>query len=283
MSVPKSKRKESKFKVFEVFSKMYSSIVFFVAKDFGIKRIVRDSFVVFTDGAKMVDEDLYVFKDICQRYNICYEEEYPLWILDKFRNNLFDHLDNCRFYIIAGNSIYPNTEYEYNLRREYCHKAIIECQYVLNTFQQILFILPVNIEKYNNMVSMIDEELTLLREWKKSTNKTYKKALEAKKKQLAIKESDTKTEEKSKNNSIEKENNNNEENLGKENGNKKNEVVDNTGEISSPVNDNIPEIIIKEEEHVKFTYNMVYFTSTHPQSPVIFTSPFKSYKTVTFI
>lgn len=275
MSVPKSKRKESKFKVFEVFSKMYNCIVFFIAKDFGIKRIVRDSFVVFTDGAKMVDEDLYIFKDICQRYNICYEEEYPLWLLDKFRNNLFDHLDNCRFYIIAGNSIYPNTEYEYNLRREYCHKAIIECQYVLNTFQQILNILPVNIEKYDSMVRMIDEELTLLREWKKSTNKTYRKALEAKNK--------ISTEQKKKANSEINTNKEENKNIRKDNENKKNEIIVTEKKISSQVNGSIPEIIIKDEEHVKFTYNMVYFTSIHPLSPVTIASPFKGYKMVTFI
>ncbi len=90
-------------------------------KDFGIKRIVRNQqALLYTDGAKMEKEDYAQFTNLCSKYNINYEEEYPLWVLEQYRILLFNILNKCMQDITTANSIYPYTEYEYNLRRQYC-------------------------------------------------------------------------------------------------------------------------------------------------------------------
>ena len=92
--------------------------MYFIMKDFGIKRVVRDN-IVFTDGAKMLPEDKKEFDKICETYNIKYESNYPLWVLEEYRKELFSVLHTLLQNITTANSIYPNSEYEYNLRRQY--------------------------------------------------------------------------------------------------------------------------------------------------------------------
>ena len=184
MAVPVSRRTESKVKFFDNFYKMYDCLMYFVMKDFGIKRIVRNQqALLYTDSAKMEKEDYAQFTNLCSKYNINYEEEYPLWVLEQYRILLFNILNKCMQDITTANSIYPYTEYEYNLRRQYCSFVIADCEYILQIFQRVIHILPINPEKYSNVVLLIEEEISLLRKWKKSTNKLYKSVLIQKEKE----------------------------------------------------------------------------------------------------
>ena len=114
------------------------------------------------------------FDKICEIYNIKYESNYPLWVLEEYRKELFSVLHALLQNITTANSIYPNSEYEYNLRRQYMSLSISNCEYLLQCFQRIISILPVNQEKYVSVVEMIMREIDLLRAWKKSSNKLKK-------------------------------------------------------------------------------------------------------------
>ena len=72
----------------EQYYKIYDCVMYFIMKDFGIKRVVRDN-VVFSDGAKMLPGDKKEFDRICGTYNINYESNYPLWVLEEYRKNYF--------------------------------------------------------------------------------------------------------------------------------------------------------------------------------------------------
>ena len=52
--------------------------------------------------------------------------------------------------------------------------SISNCEYLLQCFQRVINILPVNQEKYVSVVEMIMREIDLLRAWKKSSNKFKK-------------------------------------------------------------------------------------------------------------
>lgn len=130
MSVPVNKRTVSKLEFMEQYYKIYDVIMYFIMKDFGIKRVVRDN-IVFTDGAKMLSEDKKEFDKICETYNIKYESNYPLCILEEYRKELFSVLHTLLQNITTANSIYPNSEYEYNLRRQYMSLSISNCEYLL--------------------------------------------------------------------------------------------------------------------------------------------------------
>ena len=173
MSVPVNKRAVSKLEFMEQYYKIYDCVMYFIMKDFGIKRVVRDN-VVFSDGAKMLPGDKKEFDRICGTYNINYESNYPLWVLEEYRKELFSALHSLLQNITTANSIYPNSEYEYNLRRQYMSLSISNCEYLLQCFQRVISILPVNQEKYVSVVEMIMREIDLLRAWKKSSNKFKK-------------------------------------------------------------------------------------------------------------
>ncbi len=177
MSVPAGKRTLSKMEYMENYYKIYDILMYFIMKDFGIKNVVRDE-TAYIRNSKMLPDDLSQFKEICNRYDIRYESEYPLWVLDQFRIELFNTLNKLLLEITTANSIYPNTEYEFNLRKEHISYAISLCEYLLQCFQRIIHILPVNEEKYMSVVELILKEIDLLRGWKKSTNKMRKIILE---------------------------------------------------------------------------------------------------------
>ena len=67
--------------------------------------------------------------------------------------------------------------------------SISNCEYLLQCFQRIINILPINQEKYVSVVEMIMREIDLLRAWKKSSNKLKKNIIiqEELNKQKAIK------------------------------------------------------------------------------------------------
>ena len=173
MSVPVHKRTQSKLEFFNNFYKMYDTIVFYLLKDFGVKGVCKD-LKAFTYGAKMTRDDAETFGQLCQTYDIGVELSYPLWMLEYYRTEVLTTLHYILNSIVFANTIYPNTEFEFNERKKHQWDAIHGCEYLLQLFQRIITILPVNAEKYTVIVEMICREIDLLRGWKKSTNKTYK-------------------------------------------------------------------------------------------------------------
>ena len=73
--------------------------------------------------------------------------------------------------ITQANTIYPKTESEYYLRREYLWRAIGNCYQLKQAMQAAVRNLPVKTEKYMPYIAAIEEEINLLRNWKKADNK----------------------------------------------------------------------------------------------------------------
>lgn len=178
MSVPVNKRTQSKMEFMDQYYKIYDTLMYFLLKDFGIKQVVRnETAYIGRNGITMSDEDKRSFIDTCEKYGITYESEYPIWILNKYRDEIYDSLHRLLLEITSANSIYPSTEYEFNIRRLHATNAITECEYLLQCLQRVIHILPVNPEKYKAVVEAIQKEIMLLRGWKKASNKMRKNVL----------------------------------------------------------------------------------------------------------
>lgn len=181
MTVPKNKRTVSKVEFFYFAYKLNDKITQLLIKDFGIKRISKD-LKAFTYGAKMSGEDREAFMELCDKYGINVESEYPLWLIEYYRGWILRLLQELIDNITQANTIYPKNENEFFLRRKYQTIAIGKCYQLLQAFQTAVRNLPVDVEKYMPYVKMIEEEVTHFKNWKKSDNKILE-AIKAKAKQ----------------------------------------------------------------------------------------------------
>ena len=130
MSVPVHKRSESNKVYYDNFQKIFNTIFYFTTKDFGIKTVNRD-LRTFCFNAKMSEEDRHNFTDLCDKYKIDVESEYPMWVIEKFRDQIIDTLFDTLHKMTEADNIYPATEYEYNLKRSYQHDCIGNMNYIL--------------------------------------------------------------------------------------------------------------------------------------------------------
>lgn len=102
-------------------------------------------------------------------------EEYEYFFKEEQRilSTLFA---NLQANITGANSIYPYYKNEYLMRRNYHNRTIVNIYQIKSELNHIVTIANVNVNKYTELIDMLDEELKMLISWKKSLKK-YKKNL----------------------------------------------------------------------------------------------------------
>jgi hypothetical protein len=155
MSVLKNKRGLSKMEFFHTARKLRMDITNLLLRDFGIRDKVRK--------VKTGDTEVAVI------------EEYPEWLILKFREHIMDILRDLMMNITAGNTIYPATEDEAAERRRYQTAAIISCEQLLQEMQYCADIIPVKLAAFMPFVETIELEIKLLKGWRKSSNALSKR------------------------------------------------------------------------------------------------------------
>ena len=183
MSVPVGIRTVSKVEFLHLAKKLKRDITFLLIRDFGVKSISRN-LKSFAHSAKMNEADRTAFYELCNKYHIDVEAEWPVWLMDEYRNNVLQLLRLLKENIVTANTIYPTEpdfEYWHNLRRKHQKLAQANCYQLLDTFQDICEILPVDKEKLMPYVGMLEHELNAIKNWQKRTNQQFKKYLENRK------------------------------------------------------------------------------------------------------
>lgn len=173
MSVPQGKRGVSKLEFLNKAYYLNDRLTQLLLHDFGVKPLARD-LRSFTYRAKMTEEDAKAYTELCKRYNIDVEASYPLWLLTRYRDRILDIMDELIANIVQANSIYPAGDYFEHLfivKRDYQQKAIANCYNLLQCMQTAGRNLPVDYNRFMPFVDIINEELQLLKAWKKSGNK----------------------------------------------------------------------------------------------------------------
>lgn len=173
-NVPVSKRTQSPVEFYNYGIKLHDAILMILLKDFGSKTITRD-LNAFAYKAKFSDEDKKAFNGICNKYGINVSVDYPLWLLEYYRDSILNTLYNFRWYITQAYTIYPNSLYEWNLKRAYQWYAIGACEMLLQSMQDVLRIFKTaDKDLFMRYTEMITKEIDLLRGWKRSCNKSKK-------------------------------------------------------------------------------------------------------------
>lgn len=136
MTVPKSKRKKSRFEVFHNMQRLQKELVKHLMLDFGITRCTNLGEAQFLD---------IKFERII---NLCAE------IVGD---------------IHRANSLFVTNLLEYEQRRLYQDKAIANCNVLKQELQSIVDIMSgLNVNKYRASIKMIDKEIVLVKSWRKS-------------------------------------------------------------------------------------------------------------------
>lgn len=145
MSVPKNRRKKSRFEVFHNMAELQKLLVKDLMVDFGITRMTNLGEAQFLD---------IKFERIV---NLCAEI-----VGDIYR----------------ANALFVTNLAEYEQRRLYQDKAIANCQVLKQELQSIVdVIMGLNINKYKVPIEMIEKELSLIKAWRKSDIR-FKKRIE---------------------------------------------------------------------------------------------------------
>lgn len=138
-SVPKSKRRPSKFEVIQI------------AYDFRLK---LDEYI---------DHDFYI-EEI---------EEKDRIVLNNIRAFMMDEPRRLLNKLILANSIFITNILEYDQRRLYqdealghCTNIIVELQYITEKFKG-----RVNVNKYSNLISLMENEQSRIKGWRQSDKK----------------------------------------------------------------------------------------------------------------
>lgn len=179
MSVIRARRSMSDLEFYHRALKIDTELTNLLLKDFGIRDKVRD-IKYYCDIKKMSEDDKEILLHIAEKYNLDDKiiEAYPMWLIEHYRETILRDLDDLFYNITQGNTIYPRSKDEWEEKRKHQTKAIANCLNILHTLQRLSNILPINANKFSRYIDMIDEEIKLLRGWRKANNRMLKTVCE---------------------------------------------------------------------------------------------------------
>lgn len=183
MSVLKNKRSYSKLEYYHTARKMRRDITALFLRDFGVRNLkVNKKNFLDQDLMEKVVEDYPRMSYFFNKYTKMEEEfraaevvsEYPTWLVFRFRDEVMDYLKQLMDNITMADTIYPTTMEQYTERKKYQTMAIGNCEQLIQCFQYIIEVLPVDANKLIPYIDMITSEINHLKVWRKSTNKFLK-------------------------------------------------------------------------------------------------------------
>lgn len=175
MSVVKRNRKESQFEVYHHLMKMRQEVTDLLLRDFGYshEKAIKKTQRAFSGRTpeQLSLEDNARYKKLLKR-----NEAFNEWFIADERQVVIDCLRSITEEVYVANSIYPSYEEELIERRLHQDRAIGQCYRLTQELQYAIETLPVDVNKYLRFAEMIDQEIKLLKAWRKSDNK-FKKNL----------------------------------------------------------------------------------------------------------
>jgi len=156
---------------------LYEEMTSLLLRNFGIKSKRRP--VISEEEKELVLADYpfmhRVFKRLSQLEEADVISEYPDWLIQHYRKQVLEQLDELLNNITDANTIYPINEHELEVRRDYQTRAVGNCEKLIQILQRIMVALPVDVNKLLPFVDRIDKEVALLKGWRKANSKIRKR------------------------------------------------------------------------------------------------------------
>ncbi len=170
MSVLKSKRKPSQFEVFHHLAKMRKEVTDFLLMDFGYSEDKAKKKVQHQFGGRSREELTDAEKE---RYDKIKKrmEAFNEWFIEDERKAVTDCLRNIGRCIFSANANIPQYRQELVERRILQDEALGYLETLKQELQYTIETLPVDINKYVRFSDMIEQEIKLIKAWRKSDNR----------------------------------------------------------------------------------------------------------------
>ncbi len=173
VGVLKSKRKASDFQVFTHFYYMRKEITDLLLRDFGFSTEKAEKKVLKSFGGKSKEE---LTEEEENQYigQIAKISAFDEWFVLYEREAIMDDLRSLGMYLFAANDIYPQYPAELEQRRLCQDRALGCCESLQQELQYAIEVLPVDINKYTRFADMLNEQVQLIKGWRRSDNKFKK-------------------------------------------------------------------------------------------------------------
>lgn len=176
MSVLKNKRSQSQFEVFHHLCKLRRDITDLLLRDFGFSFERAESRLQKRFGGKQFDElserDKEYYKRLKKRWS-AFDE----WFLVNERETIVECLRDITREVFIANSVYPTCYAELEQRRMHQNEAIGHCYRLTQELQYAIETLPVDVNTYLRFGDAIQTEINLIKGWRKSDNKKFKRVI----------------------------------------------------------------------------------------------------------
>lgn len=93
------------------------------------------------------------------------------WLLQTFRQKIVDATFDLMSHVNTANGIHPITISEFDERRLNQDKSITDCYHITHILQQAIYFIHLKPSKVEHIIELIDEEIRLLRGWRRSEYK----------------------------------------------------------------------------------------------------------------
>ena len=175
MSVPKGKRKESKFEAQHHFYRLRADVTNLMLLDFGFS---EEKYRKHIERYRETHSKTGNVDEIVERYRKkC--DSFKKWFIDKECDAVLEILRRIGCEFTLGNSIYPSETpakvMEFCERRKHIDEAIAQCYVLKQELQYIISSLPVNINRYERLAVDIDKQIALYKGVRQSDNRLLKK------------------------------------------------------------------------------------------------------------
>ena len=100
--------------------------------------------------------------------------KYPERIVEKYFNTIWDISTAMLHNVICAYTLWPTCKAAAEERRIYQDRAIASCEVLIVELELASRELDVSADKYKQYIAMLDEEVGLLKGWRKSDNKRFK-------------------------------------------------------------------------------------------------------------
>ena len=181
MSVQKGRRKRSGFEVFDKMYVLRRDITDLLLRDFGYKRAKAIKGLEKRFGGRpyeqLSDAEKHNYDITLKRH-----DAFAQWYVPQERQVIINYLREANAELHMANSIMPEYWSELEERRLHQDKAI---GYLTNLEQELMYIIesmPVDINTYTRFSDQINNEIVLIKAWRKSDNKFKSKLIENEKK-----------------------------------------------------------------------------------------------------
>ncbi len=154
MSVLVSERRESKFEAITYSIVLHDMLIDLMQRSFGIKDLDHFVRVRYAYG-KDDKEDFAKYR----------------YLMQNFKNRIDQLAALLTSNIRAANSIHPTSLHEYEQRRDYQNRALVNCEQLIHELQRVVEIFEVDINIYDGYVKAIDREIGLIKKWRQRDNK----------------------------------------------------------------------------------------------------------------